>query len=159
MTKKSTSTRRESGTIAKLAKGLGYTTRHVNTLLGKGMPDTLTAAQEWLTARESGDSVTELRRQRIGLISEQRRRAKIDADEREGLLISKEIVADQHRRIALAVQVHLRRIENEIPQICLGLPLERSRPLVKDFIRKTQLQVAQNHPDFWPAALPPGWEI
>ena len=159
MTKKSTSSRRESGTIAKLAKGLGYTTRHVNTLLAKGMPDTLTEAQEWLSTRESGDSVTELRRQRIGLISEQRRRAKIDADEREGLLISREIVADQHRRIAFAIQGHLRAIENELPQLCLGLPLERSKPLVKERIRAIQLQVSQGHPDFWPEVLPAGWEL
>jgi hypothetical protein len=37
----------------------------------------------------------------------------------------------------------------DLPQICLGLPLERSRPLVKERIRAIQAQLADGLSEFW----------
>ena len=64
-------------------------------------------------------------------------------------LLSREEVANRDRKIGAAVAAALRVMELELPQICLGLPLERSRPLVKDKIRSIQAQLADGLSEFW----------
>ena len=143
------SKRRESGTVAKLAKALGYTPRHTSTLLAKGMPDGITGAREWLAERENADTAAELRRCRIKLLKEQERLARIKADEADGLLILRAEVERQHVAIAMATKAFLRRWEREIPSLCLGLSLTQSMPLVKARTRELQNLLADMESSFW----------
>jgi len=64
-------------------------------------------------------------------------------------LISRDEVGQRDIRIGAAVAAALRVMENEIPQLCLGLPLERSRPIVKDRIRHIQGQLSDALSQFW----------
>jgi hypothetical protein len=64
-------------------------------------------------------------------------------------LISREELAQRDIRLGAAVSAALRVMETELPQLCLGLPLERSRPIVKDAIRKIQGQLADGLSQFW----------
>lgn len=64
-------------------------------------------------------------------------------------LISREDVAQRDFRIGAAVSAALRVMETELPQLCLGLPLERSRPLVKEKIRSIQSKLADGISEFW----------
>jgi hypothetical protein len=143
------SKRRESGTVAKLAKALGYTPRHTGTLLKAGMPDSITGAREWLAERENSDTAAELRRCRIALLREQERLARIKADEADGLLMPRAEVERQHVAIASAMKAFLRRYEREIPQVCLGLTLPQSMPLVKAKTRELQNLLADIESEFW----------
>jgi hypothetical protein len=64
-------------------------------------------------------------------------------------LLSRDEVGQRDIRIGAAVSAALRVMESEIPQLCLGLPLERSRPLVKERIRAIQGQLADGLSQFW----------
>jgi hypothetical protein len=146
---KPASNRRESGTVTKLAKALGYTPRHVGTLLKSGMPDTITEAKNWISERENSDSMAELRRRRIALLREQERLAKIKADEADGLLVHRSQVIADHIRIGSTIASFLRAWEREVPALCLGLPLHQSLPLVKARTRELQSLLADMQSSFW----------
>lgn len=141
--------RRESGTITKLAKALGYTPRHCGTLIKSGMPDTITEARQWLSEREDSDSAAELRRCRIALLREQERLARIKADEADGLLMPRAEVDQQHIAIASATRIFLKKLESELPSLILGLPLSKAIPATKTYVRSIQTKLSQMDPEFW----------
>lgn len=64
-------------------------------------------------------------------------------------LLSIQEVNARDVRIGAAVSAALRALENELPALCLGLPLERSRPLVKDRTRQIQAMLADELSAFW----------
>lgn len=64
-------------------------------------------------------------------------------------LLSRDEVAQRDLKIGAAVAAALRVMESEIPQLCLGLPLERSRPIVKERIRAIQATLADGMSEFW----------
>jgi hypothetical protein len=64
-------------------------------------------------------------------------------------LLSRDEVAQRDIRLGAAVSAACRVMETELPQLCLGLPLDRSRPLVKERIRSIQAQLADGLSQFW----------
>jgi hypothetical protein len=146
---KPSSKRRESGTVAKLAKALGFTPRHCGTLLKSGMPDTIAEARQWLSEREDNDSAAALRKERIGLVRAQRLAAELANQKAKGELVAKTQVQAYLVQIAMATQSFLRRYEREIPQVCLGLTLPQSMPLVKARTRELQNLLADTESEFW----------
>ena len=143
------SKRRESGTVAKLAKALGYTPRHTSTLLAKGMPDSITGAREWLAERENSDTAAALRKERIGLVRAQREAAEIANKKALGDLVSRTEVETDTVRIASAMKAMLRALEVQLPQLCLGLTLSQSAPLVRQRLREIQNAFADMSADYW----------
>jgi phage terminase Nu1 subunit (DNA packaging protein) len=143
------SNRRESGTVTKLAKALGFTPRHTQTLLKQGMGDTLAEARQWLSERENSDSAAALRRERIGLVRAQRLAAEQANQRAAGELIARADAVADHVRIGSAVACFIRALERELPQLCLGLPLAQSAPLVKKRVRLLQSQLADMQSEFW----------
>jgi len=149
MTQKPPSTKRPDGTISALASALGVSKRRIGDLLRQGMPDTVEAALAWRSARENDDSTTELRRRRIGLLREQERIAKTKADEADGLLVSRDECRESWRQLGAAVAAVLTRLEKEIPQVCLGLPLSQSLPKTKSAFHDARKLLADAESDFW----------
>jgi len=141
--------RRTSGTVTKLAKTLGFTPRHTGTLLNKGMPDTLTEARQWLLDRDDTDTAAALRRERIGLLKAQREAAEIANKKAQGELVSRTEVETDYVRIASATQAFLRKLERELPQLCLGLTLSQSMPLVRRRMREIQNCFSSISSEFW----------
>jgi hypothetical protein len=140
-------------TTAALAAALEITGRRVSQLKLAGMPvHSVAAAQAWRRAQHgSDDSAAELRRRRIALLRQQERRARIEADLSEGLLMSRAEAEAEFRGIAHCLNAFARRLENEIPPLCLGLGLERSRPLVKLAIREMMEAIKDKESEFWAA--------
>lgn len=66
-----------------------------------------------------------------------------------GLLIPREEVIAGYVKIASATQAFLRRWENEIPQLCLGLTSNQSKPLVKTRTRELQAMLSDLKSEFW----------
>jgi hypothetical protein len=143
------SKRRSSGAVTKLAKALGFTSRHTGTLLKNGMPDTLTEAHQWLSDREDTDTAAALRRERIGLVKAQRLAAELANQKAAGQLVPRSEVMADSVRIASAMQAFLRKLEKELPQLCLGLTLSQSMPLVRQRMREIQDNLADLTSDFW----------
>jgi hypothetical protein len=138
-------------TTAALAAALEITGRRVSQLKLAGMPvHSIEAALEWRRAQHgSDDSAAELRRRRIALLRQQERRARIEADLSEGKLVSRAEAEAEFRGIAHVLNVFARRLENEIPQLCLGLPLDRSRPAVVALIREMMGALGDKESAFW----------
>ena len=150
MTKsKSKPIRRPAGTLTALSKALRLTKRQVSTLLTQGMPDSPAEAIAWRQAEHSSDSAEELRRERILLVREQRHRVQIENARVRGELLPRVEVESEITGIAMAMQGFLRALEVELPQIVLGLPLERTRGLVKAQVRKLQELLADKTSEFW----------
>jgi hypothetical protein len=150
MTKpKSKQTRRPAGTLTALSKALKLTKRQVSTLLSQGCPDTVAEALEWRKAEHSSDSAEQLRRERILLIRQQRERVEIENKRTRGELIPRDAVKLSDTKIGCAVRGFSKAIENELPALCLGLPLERSRPLVRARLRELQEMLADEFSEFW----------
>jgi hypothetical protein len=135
---KTTSKRRESGTIAKLAKDLGYTPRHTGTLIKSGMPDTLDDAKKWLSEREDNDTAAALRKERIKLVKAQRIAVETANARSAGELVPKAKIEADAVILAAAMQALFRKLETSLPQLCLGLSLSQSTPLVRQRIREIQ---------------------
>jgi phage terminase Nu1 subunit (DNA packaging protein) len=149
MAKKQTTKRRASGTVASLAKALGFTPRHISTLLAKGLPSTIPEAREWLSERENSDTAAGLRRERIGLVRAQRQAAETTNQRIEGELISRAEVRAQYIKLGSALQSFCRRLETELPQQLHGLPLSKSLPLAKEIVRKMQARLADEDDELW----------
>jgi hypothetical protein len=148
-TREPASTKRADGTLNELVRALGIQKRRVSELLKQGMPDDPQAALAWRHERENDDTATALRRERIGLVKAQRVAAELANDKARGELVSKADVIADHVRIGSAVASFIRRWEREIPQICLGLTLNQSLPLVKARTRELQSLLADMHSEFW----------
>jgi phage terminase Nu1 subunit (DNA packaging protein) len=149
MTKSSPSPRRADGTLNNLCKALGLSKRRVSELLSQGLPDDPQAAIAWRAARENDDSAAALRRERIGLVKAQRLAVELSNQKAQGELVAKADVIADHVRIGSAVACFIRALERELPQLCLGLPLNQSAPLVKKRVRELQNILADMQSDFW----------
>ena len=146
---KSKTTRRPAGTLDALSKALKLTKRQIGTLLLQGMPDTVTEAVAWRQAEHSSDSAEQLRRERILLIRQQRLRVEVENARVKGELIPRDAVKLSDTKIGCAVRAFSKAVENELPALCLGLGLERSRPLVRSRMRELQELLADEFSAFW----------
>jgi phage terminase Nu1 subunit (DNA packaging protein) len=148
-TRKPASTRRADGSLNRLCEALGLSKRRVSELLKQGMPDTPQAALAWRDARESDDSATALRKERIGLLKAQREAAEIANKKARGELVSRTEVETDTVRIASAMKAMLRALEVQLPQLCLGLTLSQSAPLVRQRLREIQNAFADMSAEYW----------
>ena len=149
MTKKTPATKRADGTLNELCQALNLGKRRVSELLRQGMPDDPQAALAWRDARESDDSATALRRERIGLVKAQREAAEIANKKALCDLVSRAEVETDTVRIASAIKAMLRAFEVQLPQICLGLTLSQSAPLVRQRLREIQNAFADMSAEYW----------
>ena len=149
MTQKPRSKKRADGTLNELCQALNLGKRRVSELLRQGMPDDPQGAAEWRNAKENDDSATALRRERIGLVRAQRLAVELANQKAQGELVSKNEVISDHIKIGAAVASFIRRWEREIPQVCLGLTLPQSMPLVKAKTRELQNLLADMESEFW----------
>ena len=149
MTNKTRPPRRADGTLNALCDTLNLSKRRVSELLKQGMPDNPQAALAWRDARESDDSATALRRERIGLVKAQREAAEIANKKALGELVSRTEVETDTVRIASALKAMLRAFEVQLPQLCLGLTLSQSAPLVRERLRQIQNSFADMSADYW----------
>ncbi len=149
MIKKPRPPKRADGTLNALCKTLNLGKRRVSELLKQSMPDDPQAALAWRRAREDDDTAAALRKERIGLVRAQRLAAEL-ANQRAAceLVPRSEVLADSVR-IASAMQAFLRKIEKDLPQLCLGLTLSQSAPLVKARIREIQQAFSDMSEEFW----------
>lgn len=136
---------------AELAAALEITGRRVSQLKLAGMPvHSVAAAQAWRRAQSGQDgSAEQLRRERILLIREQRHRVEIENKRVRGELIPRDAVKLSDTKIGCAVRAFSKAVENELPALCLGLPLDRSRPLVRTRMRELQELLADEFSAFW----------
>jgi hypothetical protein len=74
---------------------------------------------------------------------------KIQLAESEGRVISRADVHMRDTRIGSAVAAAMRALETELPQLLLGLPLERGRPITKEKTRAIQAMLADELSEFW----------
>jgi hypothetical protein len=148
-TRKPASPRRADGTLNALCKALGLSKRRVSELLSQGMPDDPQAALAWRDARENDDSAAALRRERIKLVSAQRVAVETANMRAAGELVLRSEVEQCFVRIASANQAFLRKLEKELPQICLGLTLTQSMPLVRQRTREIQDAFSSMADEFW----------
>jgi phage terminase Nu1 subunit (DNA packaging protein) len=149
MTQTPRSKKRADGTLNELCQALNLGKRRVSELLRQGMPDTPQAALAWRDARESDDSATALRKERIGLLKAQREAAEIANKKARGELVSRTEVETDTVRIASAMKAMLRALEVQLPQLCLGLTLSQSAPLVRQRLREIQNAFADMSAEYW----------
>jgi phage terminase Nu1 subunit (DNA packaging protein) len=139
-------------TLKALSEAIGVSVRRTSELKKDGMPtDSIAAAKRWRRDREANDSNSceRLRIERIKLVRVQRRRIEIEVARTRGELLPRAEVESEITGIAMAMQGFLRALEVELPQIVLGLPLERTRGLVKTHVRKLQELLADKTSEFW----------
>lgn len=141
--------RRAAGAIKTLAVSLGLTPRRCQQLISAGMPSDPTQAQAWRAARENDDSAAALRRERIKLVKAQRERAELENQRTRGDVIDRAEVELEFTGVGLACSAFIKSLEVELPQLCLGLGLDRSRPLVRSKIREMQTILADRESYFW----------
>ena len=141
----------QAPSIAELASALAISTRRISQLKAAGLPThSIEAAKVWRASQAKvSDSAELLRRQRLELLREQTRAAKLTADERENLLIPRGEVVEREVKIAMALQSFFRVLENEAPAALLGLSLEQSKPAFKRLLRAQQAYLADEKSDFW----------
>jgi hypothetical protein len=149
MTQKPRSKKRADGTLNELCQALNLGKRRVSELLRQGMPDDPQGAAEWRNAKENDDSATALRRERIGLVRAQREAAEIANKKAQGELVSRTEVETDTVRIASAMKAMLKAFEVQLPQLCLGLTLSQSAPLVRQRLREIQNAFADLSAEYW----------
>jgi hypothetical protein len=86
---------------------------------------------------------TTLKRQLEGL------KLAIQIDKESNRLLSRADVHMRDTRIGSAVAAAMRALETELPQLLLGLPLERGRPITKEKCRAIQAMLADELSEFW----------
>jgi|GEM_PF-5186440 len=132
-------------TLAQIAQDLAISTRRVSQLKDLGMPvSSLPAARAWRTAKDGDDSSVTLRRERIRLLRAQSERAEIELNSRRAEFLSRSDCSEDQSKIAQALSGMLRAMETEIPALCFGKSLGKSKALVKHQIRKFQQAVADD---------------
>jgi len=149
MTKKPPATKRADGTLNALCEALNLGKRRVSELLKQGMPDDPQAALAWRDERENDDTATALRRERIGLVKAQRHAAEIANKKAQGELVSRTEVETDTVRIASAIKAMIRAFEVQLPQLCLGLTLSQSAPLVRQRLREIQQAFSDMSAEYW----------
>lgn len=139
-------------TTAEIAVALAVSSRRVSQLKIDGMPvHTIEAALQWRKAQSSIDSVERLRLERIRLVVVQRERVEIENASRRNELMPRDEVRTNETRIGAAVGAALQVLENELPQLLLGLSLDRARPICKERTRIIQAMLADEYSEFWKA--------
>ena len=141
--------RRAAGAIKALAVSLGLTPRRCQQLLAAGMPDDPAQATAWRMERENSDTAAALRKERIKLVRTQREKMEIELARSKGEVIERAEVKASDEKIAHAVSAFARKIENELPQLLLGLPLERGRPICKQAVREMLVMLKDEQSQFW----------
>jgi hypothetical protein len=149
MSTKTRPAKRPDGTIPALASALRVSHRRVSAMLKQGCPDDPQAALEWREARENDDSVVELRRRKIAVLTQQERLAKIKADEADGLLVSRAECREAWTKLATALGRALQMAAREIPNACLGLPISKSLPKAKEKMNAIQTMLSDGESEFW----------
>lgn len=149
MTPKTRPKKRADGTLNELCRALNLGKRRVSELLKQGMPDSPQAALAWREAKESDDSATALRRERIGLVRAQRLAAELANQKAKGELVPRSEVEADTVRIASAIKAMLRAFEVQLPQLCLGLSLSQSAPLVRQRLREIQQAFSDMSAEYW----------
>ena len=66
-----------------------------------------------------------------------------------GLLISRSEAKEAQAKIGHALKAMMKRLEKEIPAICLGLPLSQSTPLVIAKFREVMQSFCDQQDEFW----------
>lgn len=143
-------------TLKEIGAALNLSIRRISQLHQAGMPvRTIAEAISWRAEQEGAatgdDSVAELRKRRIALLRQQERLAKIAADEKAGLLVSRAACRESWTKLGVAMQGFWRALERELPAAVLGLPLDRSIPIAKQLIRKQQGLLTDRESEFWAA--------
>jgi hypothetical protein len=88
----------------------------------------------WRKAHNTSDSAEALRQARIRLVQEQTRRAKIEADEKEGRLIdAREVVASMTRCTSIAKGEFL-KLASDLPPQLEGLTAAQIQPILRSAI-------------------------
>ena len=143
--------RRAAGAIKALAISLGLTPRRCQQLLSAGMPEEPALAAQWRAEKENSDTAASLRRERIKLVRVQREKIEVELGLAKNEVISRAAVKLSDEGIAYAVSAFARKIENELPPLVLGLPLERSRPICKQAVREMLAMLKDKQSEFWAA--------
>lgn len=126
---------RPSGSIKALAAALGVTERRISQLLALGMPEEPAAAIEWKAARESGDdSATALRRERIELVREQKRKIRLENAKASGDLIDVGAVQASATRVYGVVRGELLKLPGDVAPRIEGLAAAQIQALLRDEI-------------------------
>lgn len=140
-------------TLAQLSEALEVSTRRISQLKEEGMPThSIEAAKVWRTekARESsGDFGEQLKKERVELVREQKRKVRYENEETAGRLVSRQECREAWTRIGCAISAMLAAAEMELPRVCLGLPLEQSLPKAKAAMREIQAKFADAESEFW----------
>jgi hypothetical protein len=140
---------RPAGSIKKLAAGLNVSERRAQQLLADGMPAELGAARLW--RREHSALPADYLASRARKMAAAAELAELELSRQKGLLVSRAEVKLEAEGIAAAVSAFARKIEVELPQLLLGLPLERSRPITKQVVREMLLMLKDKQSEFWAA--------
>lgn len=149
----------KSPTLAALATALGITVRRVSTLKNEGMPTaSIAAALAWREAQASkqtakGDSAEELRQRRIALLKQQERRAKLDADERAGVLVSRAEADSNAYACGCAVRGVLMKLENDLPPRLEGLTAAAICQVLRSEFRQVLETLADGNSDLWTSPI------
>jgi hypothetical protein len=141
--------RRPTSAIKALTASLGLSARRVQQLIASGMPTDPPAALAWRQERENSDTTAALRRERIKLVRIQREKIETELALSRKQVLTRTSVVEEHRKIGASIAALIKALETELPQLLLGLPLEKSRPLAKTRIREIQTLWADRDAQFW----------
>jgi hypothetical protein len=136
-----------------LADCLGISVRRVNELKRAGMPGTsLAAAEAWRLSqasqqRQRGDTAEELRIRRIRLLEQQERRVRIDADEREARLVSRDELDRETMEVVSACRAGMLNLVGVFPPQAEGLPAGAIAKILHDAL--FELLDGMCHGDFY----------
>ena len=146
-------------TRAALAEALQVSPVRITQLRQAGMPaGTITEAKRWRDDqagkhRTKSDSAEELRLRRIGLLKQQTRKAKLDADQTEGRLVSLADVETSIFTCTMAAKMALWSLIGTLPPSLAGLSeIPISRILEENFRRILDM-LADGHPAFWKSEI------
>ena len=155
MTKKPTS----KPTIKTIAETLGVSTRRVTELKSHGMPcHSISAAIEWRkkqAAKRAGktDSAEELRQRRIGLLRQQERRAKLEADQAEGKLIPIDDTEASIFACTMAAKMAFWDLLGVLPPQLAGLSEIPICQILEANFRRILEMLSEGHPQFWESEI------
>lgn len=140
-------------TLADIAAGLEITSRRVSQLKDEGMPvHSVEAALQWRSekAKENGGNLKDqLTQARIKLVKEQERKIRIENDLARGRMIDRGEVTEMLIRLGTVMNSALGAASQEIPRVCLGLPLEKSIPKAKEKMAEIQRMISDAESEFW----------
>lgn len=118
-----------------LAEALKCSVRHVHSLIDQGMPsDSVEAAVQWRTERTS--SVERLRRERIDLVREQRRRIELENKRLAGQLVDRREEQENVNAVCSVARAKLIALEHHLPPRLAGLGEAQMQAILRGAIRE-----------------------